>query len=167
MIKPHLWPQIEFFSSAGQESQRLFIQQQPFRTMVRRRLCSYVLTLEWFSISFLQSLLPGMGTLQPCPSIAALFPEDSMCSLDHWVPGGLGSVPRVPPEWDEHGARAQSLDSKPRDLGLVPDFGSWTSASSADSEESRCLLCFPQSLGWRVHGFENRHSRLGKSQLSR
>ena len=30
MIKPRLWPQIEFFSSGGQESLRLFIQQQPF-----------------------------------------------------------------------------------------------------------------------------------------
>ena len=84
---------------------------------------------------FLQSLLPGTGTLLPCPSMAAPFPEDSMCSLDHLVPGGLGSVPRVPRESDEHGAGAQSLGSKPRDLGLIPDFGSRTSASSADSEE--------------------------------
>ena len=31
MIQPHLWPQIEFFSSGGQEPQRLcMIQQQPF-----------------------------------------------------------------------------------------------------------------------------------------
>ena len=30
LIKPHLWPRIEFFSSRGQESQRLFVQQQPF-----------------------------------------------------------------------------------------------------------------------------------------
>ena len=33
MIKPHVWPQIEFFSSGGQKSQRLCaIQQQPFIT---------------------------------------------------------------------------------------------------------------------------------------
>ena len=31
-MKPRLWPQIEFFSSAGQESQRLFLQQQPFKS---------------------------------------------------------------------------------------------------------------------------------------
>ena len=30
MVKPRLWPRIEFFSSGGQESQRLFVQQQPF-----------------------------------------------------------------------------------------------------------------------------------------
>ena len=31
MIKPRLWPQIEFFSSGGQESRRLcVVQQQPF-----------------------------------------------------------------------------------------------------------------------------------------
>ena len=34
MIKPRLWPQIEFFSSEGQESRRLcVIQQQPFMTL--------------------------------------------------------------------------------------------------------------------------------------
>ena len=30
MIKPCLWSRIEFFSSRGQESWRLFVQQQPF-----------------------------------------------------------------------------------------------------------------------------------------
>ena len=30
MIKPRLWPWIEFFSSRGQESWCLFVQQQPF-----------------------------------------------------------------------------------------------------------------------------------------
>ena len=34
MIKPHLWPRIEFFSSRGQESQHLFVvQQQRFTSL--------------------------------------------------------------------------------------------------------------------------------------
>jgi len=35
VIKPRLWPRIEFFSSRGQESRRLFVcQQQPFRGII-------------------------------------------------------------------------------------------------------------------------------------
>jgi len=36
VIKPRLYPWNEFFSSGGQESQRLFLQQQPFKS--KRRL---------------------------------------------------------------------------------------------------------------------------------
>ena len=36
MIKPRVSPRIEFFSSRGQESQRLFVQQQPFKSQRER-----------------------------------------------------------------------------------------------------------------------------------
>ena len=52
MIKLRLWPRIEFFSSGGQESQRLFVQQQPFiyRVLVSPvkadySVCSFILPI--------------------------------------------------------------------------------------------------------------------------
>ena len=44
MIKPRLWPWNEFFSSGGQESQRLFLQQQPFKSKRRLLLRGKVMT---------------------------------------------------------------------------------------------------------------------------
>ena len=72
MIKPRLWPWIEFFSSGGQESWCLcVIQQQPF-------------TLECLSVSCrgMGQQWPGKGT----GALAAADLEGMVCEPHHRAP---------------------------------------------------------------------------------
>ena len=82
MIKSHLWPWIEFFSSGGQESQHLFVvQQQPF-TLLSLSAVRSALT-EWL-----------VGSVPACRWSRGPSPASSVSVNVATKPGGGGSGPR-------------------------------------------------------------------------
>ena len=89
MIKPCLWPRIEFFSSGGQESRRLFVgQQQPFTFPI----------MYSVKIKALDFLLNRIFTLCYCQPYAhlALVPHRSSEGLEfHQWWQALGSLTKV------------------------------------------------------------------------
>ena len=109
MIKPRLWPWIEFFSSGGQESQRIFVvQQQPFNCSPNGLSCTtphgtpFAVSVVVLSES-LQGTHPQHLWMWASDNSQLALAQEMMPSYSSWPTQGTNSVcrscTRVPGGW--------------------------------------------------------------------